>query len=241
MARIGHILWKEFRLYFGSWMAYALLAGWALIGGYVFQQTVMTAARYNQFSLIPVYQLLIVILIFITPLLTMRLLAEERNTGTIELLFTSALTEWQVALGKFCGAFSFFGVMLLLTLHFPLFALRYGSIDTGPVWGSYIALLCVGGAAIAFGLFCSSLTESQVVAGFLTFGGLLLSWLLASLSAPELSGVPWAVFLAQWSIYAHFENLMKGAVDSKDIIFFLSVIVLFLFATVRVLESRKWR
>lgn len=241
MAKIGHILWKELRAYFTSWMAYALLAGWLLIGGYSFRQVVAASVIYNQFSLLPIYQMLLVMLIFIAPLLTMRLVAEERNTGTIEMLFTSPLTEWQVTLGKFFGALSFLGVMLLFTAHFPFIALRYGSIDTGPVWGSYIALLCVGASAMAFGLFCSSLTENQVVAGFLTFGGLILSWLLASLNSPELSSVPWAVFLAQWSIYSHFENLMRGAVDSKDIIFFLSVTVLFLFATVRVLESRKWR
>lgn len=241
MAKIGHILWKELRAYFTSWMAYALLAGWLLIGGYSFRQMVAASLIYNQFSLIPIYQMLLVMLVFMTPLLTMRLISEERNVGTIEMLFTSPLTEWQVTLGKFFGALSFLGVMLLLTLHFPFFATRYGSIDTGPVWGSYIALLCVGAAAIAFGLFCSSLTENQVVAGFLTFGGLLLSWLLASLSMPESGSSAWAVFLAQWSIYTHFENLLRGAIDTRDIIFFLSVIVLFLFATVRVLESRKWR
>jgi ABC-2 type transport system permease protein len=114
-------------------------------------------------------------------------------------------------------------------------------MDFGPIWGCYLALLLVGAAAAAFGLLCSSVTESQVVAGFLAFGGLLVSWMLSWLGQ-RLGGQSDVIaFIAQWSIYSHFERMMQGAIDTKDVIFFVSCVALFLFATVRVLESRKWR
>lgn len=240
MAKIGHICWKELKTFFSSWIAYAILAGWILIGGLTFMMLLQAAAMGN-YQLDPIYRNLVVMLIFIVPILTMRLIAEERKEGTIEMLFTSPLTEWQVVLGKFLGAWAFVGLMIFATMHFPLFSARYGSIDFGPIWGSYLAMLCVGGAAVAFGLFCSSLTESQVVAGFLTFGGLLVSWMLSWLGAGMAGQSDVVSFISQLSIYSHFDRMMQGAVDTKDLIFFVSVIGLFLFATVRVLESRKWR
>lgn len=243
MVKIGHICWKEFKAYFTSWIAYAILAGWVFMGGLTFYLLLSAAATPvgGNYQLEPIYRNLVVMLIFIVPILTMRLLAEERKEGTMELLFTSPLTEWQVALGKFLGAWAFVGVMLLLTLHFPAFSGRYGSIDFGPVWGCYLALLCVGASAVAFGLFCSSLTESQVVAGFLSFGGLLISWMLSWLGQGLAGQSDIVAFIAQWSIYSHFDRMMQGAIDSKDLVFFVSFVALFLFATVRVLESRKWR
>ena len=240
MGKIGHITWKELRGYFTSWMAYALLAGWLLFTGLIWTVLLMSVVRSPQFQVGAIFQNLVVVLLFITPLLTMRLLAEERGSGTIEMLFTAPLSEWQVAIGKFLAAWIFVGVMLLLTLYVPIFTLRYGSVDTGPLWGSYVALLCMGAAFTAFGVFCSSLTASQVVAGFLTFGGLLLSWMLAW-PAQAVPGSAVAEFIAQWSIFSHFSPMLNGAVDTRDLIFFVSIVLLCLFATVRVLESRKWR
>ena len=241
MAKIGHICWKELRSYFTSWLAYAVLAGWVFIAGYAFSMVLYAAVTAGTFTLAPIYQNFVVMLMFIAPLLTMRLLAEERREGTIEMLFTSPLTEWQVTLGKFFGAFAFIVVMALVTIHIPFFSLRYGSIDLGPVWGGYIALLCLGASATAFGLFCSSLTESQVVAGFLTFGGLLVSWMLSWLGSNMAMQNDLVSFISQFSIYSHFERMLQGAIDTKDLVFFVSIVLLFLLATVRVLESRKWR
>jgi ABC-2 type transport system permease protein len=243
MAKIGHICWKELKTYFTSWIAYAILAGWTFIGGLTFFLLLSAAASpgSGSFQIEPIFSNLVVMLIFIVPILTMRLLAEERKENTIELLFTSPLTEWQVTLGKFLGVWAFVGLMILLTSHFPLFSAKYGTMDFGPIWGCYLALLLVGAAAAAFGLLCSSLTESQVVAGFLAFGGLLVSWMLSWLGQRLGGQSDLIAFISQWSIYSHFERMMQGAIDTKDVIFFVSCVALFLFATVRVLESRKWR
>lgn len=238
MSKIGLITWKELRTYYSSWMAYAVLAGWLFIGGLLFM--LLAISHSTQFELSSLFPFYITMMLFVAPILTMRLVAEERTSGTLEMLFTSPITEWQVALGKFFGAWCFVLTMLLFTLHMPFIAVKAGSIDTGPVWGGYIALACVGAAFMAFGLFCSSLTESQVVAGFLTFSGLLISWMLNWIgqSAPDND---FASFIGQCSVFSHFQQMTRGAIDTKDLVFFLSVTVLFLFGTVRILESRKWR
>jgi ABC-2 type transport system permease protein len=239
MTQIGLIAWREIRGYFTSWLAYALLAGWLLLAGLGFLLTLLQYAQSQNFSLQGLFGFLVILMLFITPLLTMRLIVEERNQGTLEMLHTSPLTEWQVALGKFFGAWGFVAVMLLLSGHLPFFSLRYGSIDTGPVWGGYIALACVGAAFVAFGLFCSSVSTSQVVAGFWTFGGLLFFWLLASVGQrPGASDLE--VFIGQLSVLTHVDRMLQGAVDTKDLIYFASVTIFFLFTTVRSLESRKW-
>ena len=239
MTKIGHIAWRELRAYFTSWVAYAVTSGWAFIGALAFFFAINISASSGNFQFSIVFANLVISFLFITPLITMRLLAEERNAGTMEMLFTSPLREWQVTLGKFFGAWIFTGCMMLLTLHLPFFATHYGSIDTGPIWGAYIALLCMSASFVSFGLFCSSLTESQVVAGFLTFGGLLISWMVGWLNQPEAS--PVVAFITRWSIFTHFAGMLQGAIDTADLVFFASVTILFLFATVRVLESRKWR
>lgn len=241
MAIIGHLCWKELKTYFTSWLAYAVLAGWVFIAGYTFSMSLSAALEGGKFFLEPVFQNYVVMLVFVAPLLTMRLIAEERREGTLEMLFTSPITEWQVAIGKFLGGFVFVAIMALLTLHIPFFSLRYGSVDVGPIWGGYLAFLCLGGAAVAYGLFCSSLTDSQVVAGFLTFGGLLVSWMLSWLRQMQFMTGSWTDIATRFSIFSHFERMLQGAIDTADLIFFLSIIVLCLFATVQVLQSRKWR
>jgi ABC-2 type transport system permease protein len=240
MNQIGLIAWRELRGYFATWLAYALLAGWLLIAGIFYSVALLQAALppFN-FSLQGFFGNMLVMLLFVAPIITMRLFVEERNQATAELLFTSPISEWQIALGKFLGAWGFVILMLLLTAHVPFFTTRYGSIDAGPVWGGYIALLCVGAAFVAFGLFCSTITTSQVVAGFLTFGGLIFSWMLA-IPGQQSGASDFMAFISQFSILSHLELIMQGAVDTKDLIYFISVTVFFLYLTVRSLESRKW-
>ncbi len=235
-----HLAWKEIRGYFSSWVAYVLCAGWLLLSGLTFLSLLSANTPGAPFSLAPLYQNLIVVLLFLTPLLTMRLIAEERAAGTFEMLFTSPLTEWQVTLGKWLGALFFCGFLMVLTLQFPFFVASYGAGDTAPTWGAYIALMCLSATFCAFGLFCSSLSESQIVAGFLTFGGLLLSWMLSwpASASPESSI---ATLAGELSVFTHFSRMLGGAIDTKDLFFFVSLTAFFLFVTTRVLESRKWK
>lgn len=240
MSSITYLFSKELRSYFTSWLAYVLLAGWLFITGYIFVLLIVSSTMMPNFNLSPLFSNMMVFVLFITPLVTMRLLSEEKREGTIEMLFTSPLTEWQVTLGKFIGAFLFMAILVACTLYVPFFTFRYGSVDGGPIWGSYLALLFICASAVSFGVFCSSITDSQVVAGFLTFGGLLGSWILSWLQqvAPDNK---WASLVSQLSLYSHFQGMLGGALDTKDILFFLTFIFFFLYATVRILESRKWR
>ncbi len=240
MATIGHIAWKELRSYYTSWIAYAILAGWLFVAGYILRLLLGSASTGGPFAIGAIFQNLIVILLFVAPMVTMRLVSEERSAGTIELLFTSPLSEWQVALGKWLGAVAFFASIILFTGHIAFIALRFGTLDTGPLWGSYLALIFLSMAFSAVGLFCSSLTESQVVAGFITFGALLGSWMLAWPQQADPGGTI-AAFLGEVSLSTHFQRLCQGAVTTKDIIYFASITFFFLYATVRSLESRKWK
>ena len=237
MNKIALIAWREIRAYFTSWLAYALLAGWLVMVAMPFVLTVKMAQ--SNFSLSGIFGNMLVMLLLVVPLITMRLVAEERNLGTLELLFTSPITEWQVAAGKFFGAWIFVLIMLLATSYVPFFATRYGSIETGPVWGGYIGLACCGAVFAAYGVLCSSLTSSQVVAGFLAFGGMIFSWMLAW-PAQAMADNSLAVFAGNWSVFMHAQRMLEGAVDTKDLVFFVTFTVFCLFSTVRVLESRKW-
>lgn len=239
MSTIGHIAWKELRTYFTSWIAYVVCAGWALMTGIIFY-ILLAQAMLGNFDVTPLYGTLVIVMLFMVPMVTMRLLAEERSSATLEMLFTSPLTEWQVTLGKWLAAFGFCAVLLLLTAHVPVVAFKYGTFDHGPILGAYIALLCLSAAFCAFGVFCSSLTDSQIVAGFMTFGGLLLSWMLAWVTSAAPDN-PVTAVISRFSISSHFESMMRGAVDTTDLVYFALVTIFFLYATTRVLESRKWR
>lgn len=241
MSTISTIAWKELRSYFTTWIAYAIISGWLFVTGWIFAVLLLQSGMPGgQFSISPVFSNLIVVLLFVAPLITMKLWAEERSSGSIELLFTSPVSEWQAVAGKWLGAWLFCVAMLALTLYLPFTVMRYGSVDTGPILGTYIALLLLAASFSAVGVFFSSVTDSQVVAGFLTFGALLGSWMLAwpTQAAPDNAV---AAFLGELSLFSHFQRMVEGALTTKDLIYFASVAFFFLFATVRVLESRKWK
>ncbi|UCH32939.1 MAG: ABC transporter permease subunit [Armatimonadota bacterium] len=230
------VAYRELKSYFSGWTAYLVMAGFLAVSGFIFY-VILTGSR--QAEMRWSYHNMAVTLLFVCPILTMRLLAEERRSGTLELLLTSPVTDFQVILGKFLAAVGLLAVLLAATMHFPLILVQYGSPDPGPLLTGYLGLLLVGASFMAVGVLASSLTESQVLAGFLSFGALLVLWIIGWGADQAASGI--GEVLRQISILNHFDDMAKGVIDTKDLIFYLSFIAVFLFGAVRALESRKWR
>lgn len=189
----------------------------------------------NYFSLLPW------IFLFLSPALTMRLWAEERKAGTIELLLTLPVTNWQAVLAKFFGALAFMFIALLLTVTMPISVSFIGKLDVGVLIGSYLGSLFLAGSYIALGLFMSSLTKNQIVAFVLglvaCFIFFIIGYEFVVISAPS-SIAPILDFLGLGN---HFENIAKGVIDTKDIVYYFSFIAFFLYLNVRVIEKRSWR
>jgi ABC-2 type transport system permease protein len=180
-----------------------------------------------------------VIGLFFIPLITMRLFAEEKRSGTIELLTTSPITDVEVILGKWLSALIMYALMLFTTVLEILLLLRYGNPDWKPLAIGYLGLLLQAGGLIAIGTFISTTTKNQIIAGAVTFGICLLLWVLGWVSQYE--NATWAQVLSYMSVIPHFESFAKGQLDTKDAIFDLTVIFLGLFFTARSMESMRWR
>jgi ABC-2 type transport system permease protein len=178
--------------------------------------------------------------LMVAPFLTMSLLAQERSSGTLELLLTKPVHDREVVLGKYFGALGVYVSMLILTLQYPLLLGKYGDLDWGPAWVGYLGLLLVGAAFIAIGLFASSLTRSQMASAGICLGAFLFVWLIGWVSyliggqESLLSQI--AKNISVFEVVGDFE---KGLVDSKNIVYFLSLVIFFLFMSVRVLEMRR--
>lgn len=171
--------------------------------------------------------------------LSMRLLAEERQTGTLTLLFGSPVRDYQIVLGKYLSALTFLSGMTLLTVYMPLLILVHGKVTSSHIMAGYLGLLLLGSAALSIGIFASALTRSQLVAilgGAAILVGLILSWLLGTIADRPLNE------LFTWmSLHnKHFQPFMSGLINTQDVVFYLSATYFFLFLATRVLESRRW-
>lgn len=250
---------KEFTSYFYSPVAYVVITIFLVISGYFFQsfirqyveltmyvmqnqQAAGYAREFLNFSegiFRPLFGNTNIVMLLMMPLLTMRLLAEEKKNGTFELLMTYPIRDIETVLGKFAACFLVFAIMLGLTLVYPFFLSFFGTVELGPLVSNYLGLILMGSAFIAFGMFTSSLTSNQIVAAVLSFGALLLFWLIgysSDAAGPVLGGI-----LRHLSLLNHFENFSKGVIDSRDVIYYLNFTVFCLFLTLRSLESNKWR
>jgi ABC-2 type transport system permease protein len=253
--KIWSIVKREIKAYFVSPIAYVVLAIFLIIVGFFFWNMLMyfnlrcmQMAQYpymagnmslNEMVMKPLFQNMSVIILLVIPLITMRLYAEEKKTGTIELIFTAPLTDVEVALGKFFAAFSMFVIMAVMTLLYPLILSRVSSIEWGPVLSGYIGFLLMGGSFISIGLLLSAFSSNQIVAAVMSFGVLLFFWIIGWSS--EFASGAFSKVLSYLSLIEHFDDFAKGICDTRDIIYYLSFIFLGIFATVQVLESSKWR
>jgi ABC-2 type transport system permease protein len=254
MRNIWIILKKELNSYFVSPIAYLLLTMFAVIFGFFFWNSVgyfnmmglesqMRGQGFpmsvNEYVIKPLLSNVSVIGLFFIPMITMRLFAEEKRMGTIELLATSPIRDLEVIIGKWLAALVLYAVMLVFTAVNFAFLFRYGNPDWHPLAIGYLGLLLQAGGLLAVGTFISTLTKNQIIAGAATFGACLMLWVMEWVAGYETA--TWARVLAYLSVISHFESFAKGVLDSKDALYYVSLIFLGLFLTSRSMESLRWR
>jgi ABC-2 type transport system permease protein len=232
------IVRKEFRSYFDSPVAYIYITFFLVLSSWLFLRgffLVGQATMRGWFGILPW------LLLFFVPAVTMRLWAEEKKLGTIELLMTLPVRDHEVVLGKFLASFFFLTVTLALSFSIPVMVSLLGNPDGGAIWGGYVGAVLLGAAFLAIGLFVSSLTENQIIAFIigitLIFALFIVSEEFVIYNAPRFL-VPVFKFLG---LGAHYDSIGRGVIDSRDILYYLSVIGFFLFLNVRSVESRKWK
>jgi ABC-2 type transport system permease protein len=255
MQNIIAIWQREMKSYFASPIAYVVLTVFLFLSGFFFfsiltsvVQAIMMQSQYGQsMQAIDVpgivtrslFQTTSVVLLFIVPMLTMGLFAEERKLGTIELLLTTPVGNFQAMLGKYLASVTFLLIMFsasALTIS-PLFV--YGRPEWKPILSGYLGMFLYGAALLAIGLFISTLTENQIVAVMITFGVSLVLWLIESFSA-STTGVTKSV-ISYLSVISHLEDFIKGVIDTSHIIYYVTFAFVGLFLTYRSLESMRWK
>ncbi len=254
MRNILAIAQKELKSYFSSPIAYIVIGLFALFYGYfyavylqVFLRDSMSmgqmggqqAMNVNQQMLRPVLQNVTVLLLFVLPAITMRTYAEERRSGTIELLLTSPLSDFQIIMGKFLGALSLFAVMVAITLVHNGVLFIYGRPEWKPILTSYLGLMLLGGSFLSVGLFISTLTTNQIVAYIVTFSTFLLLWVISWIGS--FSSGMFTDVTSYLSIIEHFDDFTKGVIDTTHVIYYLSLITFGLFLTAKSVDTERWR
>ena len=253
--KIWPIYKKEMRLYFTSPIAWVILTIFLFIAGYFFysifafftlasMQSAMNPAMARDLNvtdsvLRPLFSNISVILLLLMPLVTMRLFAEERRAGTIELLLTYPVRDGAVLAGKYLAALGLYALMIGLTVLYPLIVVYFARLEWGPVLTGYLGLLLMGATFIAVGVFASSLTENQIVAAVTTFGVLLIFWILGW--SADYAGGSIGRVLQFLSILEHNDSFSKGVLDTKDLLYYVNFTALALFLTLRSLEARRWK
>ena len=237
MSNTFAIAWKETKSYFSTPTAYVVGAMYLALTGIFFVSEI--TRPFAEASVRGVIQWSSLFTVFLAPLLTMRLLAEEQKLGTLELLLTAPVRDWEIVLGKYLAALATLVVTIAFTLFYVLLLLIFGQPDVGPIASAYVGLLLYGAAALAIGLMASSLSSNQIVAAVVGIGVLLMlqfidrvSIIVEGLGSQVLSGL---------SMSAHFSDFTRGVYDTSHIVYYLSLSTVFLFLTVRSLETRRWR
>jgi ABC-2 type transport system permease protein len=235
MHNILPIYRREIRSYFNSPVAYVVIVVFLAIVGWFFSSNVFLM---NIASLRILFDIVPLVFLFFVPAITMRLLAEEKKTGTLELLTTRPVRDVEIVLGKFLAAWTLLAAALLPTLLYVATLLALGSPDLGPILTAYLGLMLMGGAYIAIGLFASGLTENQIVAFILSFLFVVALFLMDKvlMYVPEAFATPME-FL---SIDYHFSNIARGVIDTRDLIYFGSLLGFGLYLATVTLERRKW-
>jgi ABC-2 type transport system permease protein len=238
MNKIFTIAKRELHVFFDSLMAYILLVAFLGFTGAFTWLFLTDVFLYNQASLQSFFSVAYWSFFILIPAITMRMFAEEKKSGTLELLLTKPVTDWQVVLGKFLAAITLIAIALALTLPYYITVASIGPLDHGTVWTGYFGLLLMSGVYISIGLFTSSITDNQIVSFLLAlFIGVFFHWIFGII-ASGLTGFLGNVF-QYLSVNTHYESVARGVIDSKDIIYFASVILIGLIATEAALSKRN--
>ena len=238
MRNILTIFQKEFKSYFNSPIAYIFIITFILFSSWLFFRTFFLI---GQAHLRPLFSIFPWLFLILAPSITMRAWAEEKKMGTIEVLMTLPLKDYEVVVGKFLASFFFMITTVVLTFPLAITVYSLGNPDTGSIIGGYIGAILMGGAYLAIGLFCSSLTKNQIVAFIIStvscFILLIIGEDIVLMSAPDTV----APLFSYLGLGTHFESISRGVIDSRDLIYYFSTIGFFLFLNTLALESRKWK
>ncbi|MBQ62103.1 MAG: ABC transporter permease [Gammaproteobacteria bacterium] len=254
---IGLIYRRELGTYFSSYIAYVVIAMFLLVTGYFFynllasfsvisfqaQSNPMLERQYNLLNINetvvrPLFGNISIVMLLMTPLLTMRLIAEERKSGTLELLRSYPVSDIDILLAKYLACLTVFLAMIVPTIVYPVLLIILGEPEIMPMVTGYLGLLLLGATFISIGLFTSSLTENQIIAAAVSFGLLFCFWLLSYSIAFVSADL--GKFIGYIALNEHLESLAKGVLDSEDIIYYLGLISLFIFLSLRSMEAKQW-
>jgi ABC-2 type transport system permease protein len=241
VSNFAALLRRELGVYFVSPMAYIVLVPLLFFSGLTFHSTLVDVANVAPMDYRGTLQMIALMNVLVSALITMRLIAEEKNKGTLEILLTAPVSEAQVVLGKFAAAVVLMAYLILPTVGYAVIVSQYGQVDGGAVACGYFGLLLMGAVLYSIGIFISSLCSSQVTAGVIT---LMVSLLLlfTNFFAPQLPETSFVrQLLAYVNLLDNFGDFLKGVVDSSRLVYLLSVVGFFLFLTTRVVQSRRWR
>ena len=237
MRTVRAVAWKEVQIFFLSPTAYIVGLIFLALTGFFF--TIDLGDPFPEATLSPFFQWTVVIFILLAPTLTMRLIAEEAKLGTIELLLTSPVRDWEIILGKYLASLVFFLFLLAMTGFYVILLFVFASPDPGPIYAGYLGLALYGAAALAIGMLTSTLTNNQIVAAVVAMGILLVLFFTYQ-AADVIGGIPGEI-IVELGMKTHFDDFDRGVIDTKHIVYYISVIAFFLFLSVRALESRRWR
>jgi len=230
------IISRELKTFFTTPVSHVISAFFLFFMGLIFSLLIFYDKTADLRGLISVA---VVTFLLIVPVVTMRLFSEEKKTGTIELLLTNPISDWEVVLGKYFSSVVFFLFLMVMTFEFPLVLMIYSEPDIGVTFSGYLGFFLIGCFMIAVGTLASSLCRSQIISAISSFSTLLVLWFIDETG--EIFPKSFSEFIEYISIYNHFDGFLMGQISSSSLIFYISMIFLVLFLTTRVIESRKWR
>ena len=236
MRNVWAVATRELRSYFLSPLAYVVIALFLALAGYLFA---LILANGREASLRGLVQNVSVLYLFIVPAISMRLLADEQRTGTVELLLTNPVQEWEIVTGKFLASIMLVAVMLGLTLLYPGFLFAFGSPDVGPIVTGYLGILLQAAAFLSVGLWASSMTQNQIVAAIIAFAFLLILWLSDNLG--QFLGGTVGSIVSYTSVINHFQSFPTGVIQTNDVIYYLTLILAGIVLSTLSLQSRRYR